>query len=248
MRRRHLHLAGAAFIGTAVVVFAVLAGGWKTKGHDADALWKLVHNHCAVDGKPCTIYDANAGYALLHDRVGRGQYLVIPTEKIPGIESPALLADDSPNYFARAWAHREYVSRAYGQPIPDDDLSLEINSVRGRTQNQLHIHIDCLQPEVKQVLDRLDHGIDGTWRNLGEPLFGHQYRAIRLLDLKTSPFKVLARDLQSPGDEMGRHTLLLVSSPNGFLLLDDYTHGLDVGSAEELQDHTCAGFVRPDMR
>ena len=31
-----------------------------------------------------------------------------------------------------------------GRALPDDVLSLAINSIHGRSQDQLHIHIDCI--------------------------------------------------------------------------------------------------------
>ncbi|MET0331942.1 MAG: CDP-diacylglycerol diphosphatase, partial [Dyella sp.] len=43
------------------------------------------------------------GYAILKDHHGPAQYLLIPTARITGIESPLLLRAGAPNYFAAAW-------------------------------------------------------------------------------------------------------------------------------------------------
>ncbi|XLM23387.1 CDP-diacylglycerol diphosphatase, partial [Chromobacterium piscinae] len=46
------------------------------------------------------------GVAVLKDRNGALQYLLIPTEKVSGIESPRLLGDDAPAYWREAWQAR----------------------------------------------------------------------------------------------------------------------------------------------
>ncbi|MBS1087876.1 CDP-diacylglycerol diphosphatase [Gluconobacter wancherniae] len=200
--------------------------------HDRNKLWEIVGTRCAKDSehKPCAVYDPQDGYALLKDLYGHGQYLLIPTKHIPGVESPALLQADSPNYFAEAWAERGRVSKAYGYDVPDADMSLAINSRWGRSQDQLHIHIDCMKPYVKTELAKNWFGQD--WSTVS--LMGHLYRARIVQSLEPSPFKVLH------ADDMSVHTLFVTPAPKGgFILLDDVAHGLDRASGEELQDHKC---------
>lgn len=86
---------------------------------------------------------------VLKDRNGPLQYLLMPTAKITGIESPQVLQPDTANFFALAWQARHFMADKLGKPIDDAAISLAINSEYGRTQNQLHIHISCLQPAVK---------------------------------------------------------------------------------------------------
>ncbi|VTM60215.1 CDP-diacylglycerol pyrophosphatase [Klebsiella pneumoniae] len=38
------------------------------------------------------------------------------------------------------------MSQRHGAPVPDNAVSLAINSRSGRTQNHFHIHISCLRP------------------------------------------------------------------------------------------------------
>ncbi|EHH69338.1 CDP-diacylglycerol pyrophosphatase [Gluconobacter morbifer G707] len=211
-----------------------MAGGLTAchKGHDRNRLWSIVGTQCANDAghNPCTVYDAKDGYALLKDRNGRGQYLLIPTLRTPGVEDPDLLKPDEPNYFADAWAERGHVAQSYGFPIPDAHLSLAINSRSGRTQDQLHIHVDCLSPYVRTELDK--NMITEDWSLVS--LYGHPYRAKVVKSLEPSPFRVLA------ADDMSIHTLVVTPAKHGgFILLDDQAHALDFASGEELQDHKC---------
>ena len=79
---------------------------------DANALWHIVSEQCVPDQKqnhspkPCEQVDLAGGYAVLKDLVGNTQYLLIPTARISGIESPAVLAPNAPNYWADAWHAR----------------------------------------------------------------------------------------------------------------------------------------------
>lgn len=134
-----------------------------------------------------------------------------------------------------------------GKPVPRDDVALAINSQYGRQQNQLHIHTDCIRPEVRQTLRQHVAEIGDTWMALATPLAGHHYRVRRLdgQDLAATPFMLLAQD-DDASVPMGAETLVIVGwqfAPGhpGFILLSDranLTAG-DVASGEELQDHSC---------
>ncbi|MBK5674042.1 CDP-diacylglycerol diphosphatase, partial [Salmonella enterica] len=89
------------------------------------------------------------GYVLFKDRNGPLQYLLMPTYRINGTESPLLLDPLTPNFFWQAWQGREIMSQRHGAPVPDNAVSLAINSRSGRTQNHFHIHISCLRPDVR---------------------------------------------------------------------------------------------------
>jgi hypothetical protein len=71
-----------------------------------------------------------------------------------GIEDAALLAPDAVNYFAAAWNVRSFVDKAVGRELPDDALSLAVNSPLARSQNQLHIHIDCIHADLRSAIAR----------------------------------------------------------------------------------------------
>src|SRR5262249_15619225 len=114
-------------------------------------LWPIVQ-YCLApqhdDGEPaCFLTDPARGYALLKDIRGPTQVLLVATDRRWGTEDPRIEAPDAPNYFAAAWAARRCVSVLAGHDVPDGEISLAINSMRGRTDGQFHIHIDRIRPE-----------------------------------------------------------------------------------------------------
>jgi CDP-diacylglycerol pyrophosphatase len=240
----------------AALALLICAG---TAHADPDALWKIVSEKCLPDQyehsqpAPCALVDLTGGqehgYVVLKDIVGDTQYLVMPTAKITGIEDPAVLAPGAANYFADAWKERHFTVEAAKTALPRDALSLAINSPSGRTQNQLHIHVDCVSTEVRAALQRQLAAIGETWAPLGEKLAGHPYQAMLLRgdSLDADPFTLLADGVPGARRAMGSHTLVVVGAilaggAPGFVLLDDKadpTTG-DRGSGEELQDHNCA--------
>ncbi|WP_244158681.1 CDP-diacylglycerol diphosphatase [Caballeronia fortuita] len=221
---------------------------------DPNALWHIVHDYCepAAEGaqvrQKCADVNLAGGYAVLKDIVGIAQYLLIPTVRVSGIESPELLAPDAPNYFRDAWNARVYVDRALGRTLPRDEVSLAINSASGRTQNQLHIHVDCIAPDVARTLREVGPGIGTEWQPLPVRLRGHVYSAMRIDDADlahTDPFKLVAPYAARRGQTMGEQTLLLVGAArsdgaHAFFLLNDHVQPGDWASSEELQDHTCS--------
>src|SRR6185369_11331156 len=112
-----------------------------------------------------------------------------------------------------------------------------------RSQNQLHIHIDCVRADVRDAVNRriADVGLD--WAPFPEPLMGHPYQAM-FVDGETldaaNPVQLLANRV----DDMGLETLVVVGAylPDGrpgFVLLAsraDPATG-NPGAGEELQDH-----------
>ncbi|NII10275.1 CDP-diacylglycerol diphosphatase [Oleiagrimonas sp. C23AA] len=222
--------------------------------HHPGALWNIVHHQCLPalkrGGKamPCAYLKPGIhGYALLKDRRGRAQYLLMPTARMIGIESPALLAPGATNYLAQAWSWRGLVSGALGTALSRNEIALAVNSKFARSQNQLHIHIDCVDAGVRQQLDAWQGKLSSHWRWLPAPLKRQRYRAlvVRGQPLDVDPFRLLARDL-TPGAGMGAHTLVVVGTTfadgrPGFIVLDgpaDLATG-QRGSGEALLDHRC---------
>jgi CDP-diacylglycerol pyrophosphatase len=225
---------------------------------DPDALWNIVHRLCVPnaerfgDPAPCQELELRGGdrngYAVLRAPFRATEFLLIPTTRITGIESPVLAAADAPNYFARAWRSRTYLERAVHRVLPRDDIALAVNSAVARTQNQLHIHIDCVRADVRAALQREDALAD-HWAPPGVLLAGHRYLAVRVdaeeLD-DVNPFKLLADGVPGARKDMRRQTLVVIGAVfsngrPGFVVLDgqaDPAQG-DNGSGEELQDHTC---------
>ena len=239
-----------------VVSLLLLAfGPASARAANPNALWQIVHDRCVPDAQskgdpaPCARVDLAGGTAVLKDIVGDTQYLLLPTARVTGIEDPAILAPASPNYFAAAWRARDLVVQRAGRDLPRDDLGLAINSVYGRTQNQLHIHIDCLRPEVIAALHDNAASLGTNWTRLPVPLQGRSYLARRLMDetlAHSNPFTLLANDVPGARADMGTWTLvaagITIDGRPEFILLADQADLLtgDRGSGEALQDHACA--------
>ena len=210
----------------------------------------IVHDRCvpaAQSGRgdgPCARVDSAGGYALLKDLVGPLQYLLIPTRRVAGIESPAVLAPDAPHYFFEAWQNRHVMAARFGHIIPDDDILLALNSRHGRTQNQLHIHISCIDAAVKTTLARMADRIGPQWTVLPQPFDGHRYIA-RRVSTAVLAHESAARLLASHGNartHMGDYGMALTAAPGaGPILLATRVHRLagNFGSAEELESHAC---------
>lgn len=222
---------------------------------DPDALWHIVDGKCVPDERqnhsprPCEMVDLAGGYAVLKDIVGKTQFLVVPTARVSGIESPHVLAPDAPNYWEAAWQARRYLDEHAPRDLPRDAIGLAINSVDGRTQNQLHIHVDCMRLDVIAALRAHADAIRPQWAKFPVPLVGHDYVAMRLTQASltgVNPFVLLADGVPEARADMGLFTLVVVGDSyqgkDGFVLLAGRANpaSRNWGSGEELQDHACA--------
>ena len=190
----------AWLVSIAVVCVACLAA-LPSQTANSNALWHVVHDLCVTDMKisglpaPCVAVDLKGGYAVLKDIRGQTELLLIPTRRITGIESPNLLEPGGPNYWQAAWQARDLFEKRVGRPVPREDVALAINSIYGRTQDQLHIHIDCVRPDVARALKADQSAIGLRWSALRVKFSGHRYRVRRLrgADLGArDPFLLLA--------------------------------------------------------
>ncbi len=229
----------------------MLITGSGVAGADSDALWNLVSGQCVVDEvayrdpAPCAAVDLDGGWAILKDTIGPRQYLLIPTAKVSGVESPELLAPGAPNYFAAAWQARSFTEAAAGGALPREWMSLAVNSSVSRSQNQLHIHIDCVRADVHDAVIRYASGIGPDWAPFPALLADHTYDAMWVDgdQLSANPFRLRAAKLANPADEMGIQTLVVVGALRdgrpGFVILADRADGEtgDFAGGEQLQDH-----------
>jgi CDP-diacylglycerol pyrophosphatase len=251
-----LRLAGLALL---VLLETGFAAAVTSGGRDPDRLKHFVMDECiphqvqSDDPSPCALVDLShgqgAGSVIFYESSHRTQYLVMPTADISGIEDSALLRPGVPNLFAIGWAQRGRVADRLGHALAREDVSLAINSRWARSQNLLHIHLDCLRRDVRDLLAANRSAVGTGWTAFPVPLAGHRYRAQRLSEadlLALDPFRRLAATLKDPASEMGAHTLILVGEtfPDGpgFLLLDDHVDLLqhDLAGGESLQDHDCS--------
>ena len=141
-----------------------------------------------------------------------------------------------PTYFAAAWARARRASkRISDSPLPREAVGVTVNSMIRRSQDELHLHVDCLDKDVAAALGALRASLDDQWRPMTVALKGRHYWARRLespISTDASPFRLLADGLPGAKEEMGLWSLAAVgatfSGQPGFVLLADHAE-LDGG-------------------
>lgn len=241
-----------------------LAAAADTALADRDALWKIIDGGC-VPGftagqmpAPCTRLEMpsgrDQGWVLLKDRRGVLQYLLLPTARVPGIESPLLLKDETPNFFAQAWRARDLLDRLNGRPLPRNAVSLTVNPVRRRSQDQFHIHISCTRPELQAHLAAAQDSITTDWSALPGGWERHTW-FVRRVDgdalESVNPIIDMAARVPGAAGDMGTFGVGVVAmtfsngKPGFVLMATPYEPGdTTSGSAEhDIQDHDCTGVA-----
>jgi CDP-diacylglycerol pyrophosphatase len=247
-----------ATIGTCTT-FLLLARGASKKDLPRNALWEVVHSVCVPgqslqhDPKPCVQVDLTGGiengFAILRDPRGGTQFLLIPTTRISGIESPTVRGRSATNYFASAWEVRTHIDDALHVILPRDDIGLAINSVMSRSQDQLHIHFSCIRADVWEKLHEYEGNIGNKWAPLNVLLVGHRYIAMWVSGEHLSPhnpFRLLAEGVPDAMRDMGNRTVVVIGltrtgGTKGFVILVDQVNKErgDLANGEELLDNAC---------
>jgi CDP-diacylglycerol pyrophosphatase len=113
----------------------------------------------------------------------------------------------------------------------------------------LHIHIDCIAPDVRATLAAHLDELTPEWRPLSFDLKGRRYdgRLLASPDLAdAAPFRLLADGDPGAADNMAVETLAAVGanlpSGPGFVLLARRGNPAtgDLAHGEDLLDHVCA--------
>ncbi len=239
----------------AFICAAAAAIGAATAAADRGALWMVVHGLCVTDEmrihSPAPCVEVNlasgeeTGWAILKDLFGKTQFLLIPTRRLAGVESPLVGTSALPNYWRAAWSARGLVSERAKKELPRDAIGMAINAANARTQDQLHIHLDCIRADVREALMSPAAKITTQWADLR--LGGRTYRARRIEGAEPAPdpFALLAADARASGQQMEEETLAVIGAKladgkDGFILLSDRSATAGVAHAESLLDHTCA--------
>jgi CDP-diacylglycerol pyrophosphatase len=237
----------------ALSIVAVGAALFAAAGSCAnrDALREIVQDQCVVHWRdqhsaaPCEeVHGDDAarsgtGYAVLADRKGGAHFLLIPVQTISGIESTALEDPGGRSYFSAAWQAHDRLGKIVGHEVAPEFVGLAVNPQRARSQDQLHIHIECLRPDVYVTLARNAARISASWSPLTLRDSSYWVRKIGA-DLEADdPFKLLASHFPESDRAMGDYTVVVVGAPaaegrNFFLLASTKTAG------ELLLDSACA--------
>jgi CDP-diacylglycerol pyrophosphatase len=219
-----------------------------------DRLREITHTLCVPhwlatqDPSPCVSLTLThpepqlRGVCVLRDRKGGAHLLLIPLEPVSGIESPDAWETGRPNYFQYAWERRSTVAQLAGRELPRQAIGLAINSKRARSQDQLHIHMSCINLDVHDQLMANAAAIGTKWTPL--TIRGTRYEALRVMgtDLgATNPFTRLAQGVPGARQSMEAYTLLVTGMSfkegPGFVLL---AGGEGAPGAELLLDPDCA--------
>ncbi len=247
----------------ALVVALLLVAGIATLVRSLaspNALWTIVQSCVAEQQRghtppgECSSVDLQAHVAILRSIEGRWQYLAIPTTRVTGIDDPQVKDPRLPNYWALAWsAANHYLPASVTRNRAN--IGLAINSVPGRSQNQLHIHISCVRPYVRALLLANESRIGTTWSQPFLKVGNADYRAMRVEGRTLDGHDPFLLVLQVPGasQQMGLHTLVVTGASwnngnaSGFIILDDHAHetsdGPDDGHGEGLLDEDCSGLT-----
>jgi CDP-diacylglycerol pyrophosphatase len=182
----------------------------------------------------------DSGYVILHDITGGAHYLLIPSVTVGGIESPEVLAATAPNWYQAAWEARGALALDAGSPVPDEAVALAVNSALARTQDQLHIHISCLQPGIHEALAHLVPRIGTQWTPVFLGTGTYDVRRVMGESLaQANPFRLLAEHL-TRGADMGRYSLMVAAmrfrEGPGFIVIA----GTGVPGSAMLLDPRCA--------
>lgn len=249
MRAFLLLLAAFAGLGLPVV----------TSAAQRDLLWRVVQT-CVLNHRltglafPCLDVDeeggASRGHAVLRALGDQSHLILTPITRTSGVEAASLRGANATNYFADAWTARDFLARGLARKPAHGDMGLAVNSRPGRSQDQLHIHIACIQPEVKRALNAAQAQIKThPWAKVKVLPFARPYivRYVPGDDLKAvNPFDEVANALKLEDQEGLADVTIVVAGaqPSGFYVMArrkaprifDQPHG------EALLDPDCASF------
>ena len=181
-------------------------------------LWKAVKDHNPPPANPSPNIFVDESWALKNGGQGTHDLLAIPRARVTGVECPEIWGPKAFNLWKPAW--EEAVKR-----FPSNfDIMLGINSMHGRKQDQLHIHLTGFQPTARTQLNGL--GIPPTkvtdWNSpkTRHVIMGHVYRIVWVNGLDTNVFQLVKENISQ--NDMFQQAIAVVSAaPNkGFYILN----------------------------
>jgi CDP-diacylglycerol pyrophosphatase len=254
MRSAMTNFSKLAAYSVAVIVQSALPAH---ASENPNVLWTIVQS-CAAQQRQgrvppgaCAYVDLKDEVAIIKSPEGRWQYLAVPTVRVTGIEDPQVLTTRLPNYWALAWsaAGRVLPSRVMQHRL---HIGLAINSVEGRSQDQLHIHISCVRRDIVSTLYQDRNAIGTSWSQPMMRVGNHDYKVMLVESsslAQVDPFFLILK-ISGAREHMAEHTIVVTGATwdggkkNGFYVLDDYAHntssGRDFGHGEELLDENCS--------
>lgn len=183
------------------------------------------------------------GTAVLRAPGRRTHIVVMPTDDVPGVEAPELRGSAGVTYWQAALAARSLVTDSLKGRIQIDDVGVAVNSVGGRSQDQLHIHVDCVRPSVGKALKQFGPAVSSEWSLFPIALRGSKFYAKRVSDdqmANLNPFAAVNSEAFK-GKHPGQTSFAIFNTQkyegkSGYYILaynDFESH------AEKLLDHSC---------
>lgn len=171
-------------------------------------------------------------------------YLLIPVEAYTGVDDPRLFSAP-----LDLWGDAWHWSGTYPPGQASSRIGLAINSKSTRGFPQLHIHISCVDPEVRTALKKkgnipLYPAQPVPVANLG-PHHDHTYSVVKVKGLtgKDSPFEVVRAEHAGDMEKQGI-AVIGAEGKGEFYVLNtsetDTPGNNNQGHAEELLDQKCA--------
>jgi CDP-diacylglycerol pyrophosphatase len=242
-----------------VVILTVLSAlTVQATGLHRRALWQVVRA-CVANAEllgapfPCRRADLAGGRergSVVVQPPLFNDMIVVPTRRLVGVEDDFLQSPDAPNYFAAAWQARSLLMSPSGRRPGWDEVGLVVNPVMVRSQDQLHIHVGCLLPDVQRALAILAPQVPvATWVKLPEvvPHIAFWGTRVAQTTLETiQPFRLAAEALSDRVTDRGKLTLVVagvrVSGADQFMILASYAgapHSWWAVGADSLIDTRC---------
>ncbi|MHA5054360.1 CDP-diacylglycerol diphosphatase [Streptomyces sp. SD15] len=188
--------------------------------------------------------EVDSRYAVTRgDSGSKVHFLLVPTDRITGIECPRIWASSATDYWAAAAmkVHTYFPGRGA-------DVGLGINSKYRRNQDQLHIHMAAFAPDALKYLKANDKEISsdpGKWKGTVLPVNGHDssqtrnYRVMRVENFANNLFALLRHKVLTTDSEMENQMMVLIPRSSGYYVLnsDNYLRG-GTDTCDHLMDVT----------
>lgn len=242
-------------VGIALGLMVLLANPLFAIDLPRGALWR-VEQTCMLNQRatgspfPCLEVNEAGGYAVLRAPFRQTHIVTMPTARVTGVEDPVLAGSDHHNYFEDAWNARHYVEAELKEKVDRTALGLAVNSTVTRSQDQLHIHVDCVDPRVRDaVAARLANLPTTGWAPDAFRFHDQSYAARRVeqADLRgVDPF-LLVREIPAVRQHPARTVIAVLGArmpdgKDGFVILagqSDPHRSTSQSTSEDLLDHKC---------
>ena len=199
---------------------------------------------------PCVYVDVDNKYVVANGSKPV-DYLLLPTDKISGIEASQISRVNSRNYWQYAWnkaIDKDYISSKVPQVKSPEQIGLAINSPQARHQDQLHIHFSCIKKTVSDELAKAEknNAITDRFQSQNYVNLESKNYSVRLINNDSlsdsnNPFFLVKEFVGEK--KMGKESIAVVGrKQGGFYILkaeSDAQNGYKA-VAEKLLDEDCS--------